>query len=137
MSAMEKVAWTELVVSLVVSALVVALFPWLGMVSLSAFALMALITLSGLLLRRRGNEVVVDERDRDIERRAIRIAASVSWMCLLGGLIISCMWSAYVRNNAVPTSILSWLVWTQFPIIYGIKGFMSIYAYRRESHYAA
>ncbi len=72
MNAMEKVAWTELLVSLLAVVVVSCLVPWLGNGATSAFALLALVVLGAVFLRRRGAAVVVDERDRQIARTATR-----------------------------------------------------------------
>ena len=66
MNAMEKVAWTELIVSVLTVVVVTCLYPWLGNQATSTFALLALSTLGAVFLRRRGAAVVVDERDREI-----------------------------------------------------------------------
>ena len=70
MNAMEKVARTELVGLGRAVALATALIPWLGTASAAAFGLLGLLGLTIVFVRRRGNQVVVDERDREIDRRA-------------------------------------------------------------------
>jgi hypothetical protein len=129
MNAMEKVAWTELSVSLGVSAFVLLLAPWLGSAASAGFALMALIALSALFLREKGR-VVVDERDRWIERTAQRFAFSAAWMTLFFSLILLVVWSSTSGAHVVSTRLLNWLVWSQFPILYGVKGLTAVVLYR-------
>ena len=132
MNAMEKVAWTELVVS--VSAVTVAtlLFPWLGHRATGGFGLLGLLVLSIVFVRQRGNQVVVDERDREIERRATRIGVGTAWMTLFTALIAATLWANYSHINAVSTRFLIWLIWVQFAICYGTKGLVAVIMYRRQ-----
>jgi hypothetical protein len=132
MNAMQKIAWTELAVSVIAIATVSVLFPWLGARASGAFGLLGLIALSGLFLRGRGNRVLVDERDREIERRATSIGIGAAWQMLFMVLIAATMWSDYTQSHAVPTSFLNWLIWVQFAVCYGAKGLVSLVIYRRQ-----
>jgi hypothetical protein len=137
MNAMEKVAWTELVVSVAATVLASLLIPWLGsQAAASGFALLGLIGLSGALLRRRGNRVVVDERDREIARRATSIGVGTAWMSLFMTLIAATMWSSYTQTHSVSTAFLNWLIWIQFAICYGTQGLVMVVMYRRQQHAA-
>jgi hypothetical protein len=136
MNAMQKVAWTELVAS--VAALVAAslLIPWLGPGATGAFGLLGLIGLSVVFVRRRGDRVVVDERDREIERTATRIGVGAAWMILFTVLIAATFWASYSRTNAVSTVFLNWLIWIQFAICYGLKGLVALVMYRSQERAA-
>ena len=136
MSAMEKVAWWELAVSVAAVAVVALLFPWLGARASGGFGLLGLIALGIFFLRRRGNRVAVDERDREIERRAKAIGVGTAWMTLLTALIAATMWTGFKQANAVSIELLNWLIWVQFPICYGMKGLVAIVMYRRHQHAA-
>jgi len=136
MNAMEKVAWTELVVSVVAVAVVTALIPWLGSAATSGFALMALIVFSGLFLRRRGEQIVIDERDNEIQRKAKYVSVGTAWMTLVTVLIAATMWSSYTRVHAVSTALLNWLIWIQFAVVFGAHGLASVVMYRRHAHAA-
>lgn len=131
MNAMEKVAWTNLLVSagaVVVAALAV---PWLGAGASGFFALLALIPLGALFLRQRGSQVIVDERDREIDRKAGAFAVAASWMLLLFGLIAVSMWGSQMPDHAVPTAVLTWLIWIQCATCFGMRGLAAIVLYRR------
>ncbi len=132
MSAMEKVAWTEVVVSVAAVITVAVLYPWLGHRATGGFGLLGLLALSVVFVRRRGERVVVDERDREIERRSAKIGVETAWMTLFIALIAVTMWSSYSRADAVATRLLYWLIWAQFAICYGVKGLAAIVLYRRR-----
>jgi hypothetical protein len=137
MNAMEKVAWTELIVSVVAVIAASLLVPWIGPeAAVSGFALLALIALSGLYLRRRGDRVVIDERDREIARRATGIGVGTAWMTLFMALIAATLWSSQSQTHAVSTVFLNWLIWVQGAICYGTQGLVAIVMYRRQRHAA-
>ena len=136
MSAMEKVAWTELLVSLAAVLVVTALTPWLGSAATAGFAVVGLIVFSALFLRKRGRQIVVDERDREIARKAKDISVGISWMTLVTVLAIAGTWSTVNGDHAVSTVLLNWLIWSQFVIVYAIHGLVSIVMYRRPPHAA-
>ncbi|MES2792977.1 MAG: DUF2178 domain-containing protein [Planctomycetota bacterium] len=132
MNAMEKVAWTELVVCVTAVTAVTLLLPWVGDSAITGFALLGLMVFGALFIRRRDNRVVVDERDREIERKATSIGVSSAWMTLFLVLIAATTWSGYSHIDAVPIRFLNWLIWIQFAICYGIKGLAAILMYRRQ-----
>jgi hypothetical protein len=131
MNAMEKVAWTNLLVSAAAAVLVTAMAPWLGASATGFFALLALIPLSAVFLRQQGARVVVDERDREIDRRAGQFAVSASWMSLLVGLIGVAIWGGTTPDHAVPTAVLNWLIWIQAATCFGMRGLAAVVLYRR------
>jgi len=132
MNAMEKVAWTEVLVSVAAVATVTALFPWLGHGAVGGFGLLGLLALGGVFVRRRGDRVVVDERDREIERSSTTIGVLAAWMSLFTSLIVVTMWANYSLANVVATGILNWLIWIQFAICYAVKGLVAVVMYRRR-----
>ncbi len=131
MNAMEKVAWTNLIVSAGAVVVATATAPWLGAAATSFFALLALTPLGMVFLRQRGSRVVVDERDREIDRQAGRFAVATSWMLLVMVLIAVTMWGSYTQEHAVPTAVLNWLIWIQFAMCFGMRGLAAIVLYRR------
>ena len=133
MTAMEKVAWTELLVSVTTIVIATALIPWLGNGATGAFGLLGLLVCGLWFVKRRGNSVVIDERDREIERRSTRRGIEVAWMMLFLALIAIVLWSSYANEGVVATWMLTWLVWLQFAVCYSVKGFVSVLAYRRQS----
>jgi hypothetical protein len=136
MNAMEKVAWTELVVSVVAVIIVTSLTPLLGSAATAGFACLALIAFSGLFLRQRGMQTVIDERDREIARKAKYISVGTAWMTLVIVLLAATTWSIHRGDHAVSTVLLNWLIWMQFAIVYGTHGLVSIVMYRSQRHAA-
>lgn len=136
MNAMEKVAWTELLTALVATTTALALVPWMGSRATTAFALLALVAVGFYWTRKRGGRVTVDERDREIARRATAISVGAAWMVLLMAVATAGMWANYRGTYTVSTTLLNWLVWTQFALCYGLHGLVSIILYRRQPHAA-
>ena len=132
MNAMEKVAWTELAVSVTTVIVVASLVPWLGQGAVGAFGLLGLLGLCGLYTRRRGHQVVVDERDIEIQRSATALGFGTAWMTLYGTLLAATLWAAYNHVDTVSIWFLNWLIWLQFALVYGIKGLVAIILYRRR-----
>jgi hypothetical protein len=136
MSALEKVAWTEIVVSLAAIVLAAVLIPWLGPAATGAFALLGLLGFTAIFIRRRGTPVVVDERDREIERHATRMGIAVAWMMLFTVLIAASLSANYAQTYAVSTEFLNWLIWLQFAICYATKGLTAVAMYRSQQRAA-
>ena len=132
MNAMEKVAWTELIVSAAAVAAAAALIPWLGNRASSAFGLLGLVVCSLWFLRKRGPGVVVDERDREIERRATKLGVEAAWMTMFLTLIVLGMWAQFYNEGVVAARYLTWLTWIQFAICYGVKGLVGVMSYRSQ-----
>jgi cytochrome bd-type quinol oxidase subunit 2 len=129
---MEKVAWVEMIISVAAVTAATALFPWLGDGATGAFGLLGLLGFTIVLVRRRGNQVVVDERDREIEARATKFGIWAAWMTLFLSLIAATMWASYSQTNAISTGFLTWLIWIQFAICYGVRGTVAVLMYRRQ-----
>lgn len=136
MNAMEKVAWTELIVSAGTALLVTLCFPWLGHGALGAFGFMGFVACGMFFLRKKGTAVVIDERDREIERVATRRGIEVAWMTTFLTLIAVVMWTAFTGGESVSLLFLNWLIWIQFAICYAVKGFVGVMAYRGQSRAA-
>jgi hypothetical protein len=136
MTAMEKVAWIELLVSAAAVAAAGALIPWMGDGASGAFGLLGLLGCSIWLLRKRGPSVVVDERDHEIERRATTVGVETAWMTTSLTLIVLVLWSNLNGEGIVTTRVLNWLIWIQFAICFGVKGLVGVMSYRRQ-HRAA
>jgi len=132
MTAMEKVAWTELSVCVLTVVMVTALYPWLGNSASGAFGFLGFIACGIFFLRGRGKTVVIDERDREIEQLATRRGIETAWMVLFMTLIAIVLWSSFANDEVVPTGLLSWLIWVQFAICYGVKGFVAVRFYRSQ-----
>ncbi|QDV76870.1 DUF2178 domain-containing protein [Botrimarina mediterranea] len=133
MTATEKSAWTELIVVAIATIGVGCLLPWLGNRATGMFGFLGFLPLSMLWLRRRGGEVVVDERDQRIQQVASHLGMSAAWMVTFLVLIGFVFWSSQFNEGVVPTIWLTWLVWIQFAVCYGAHAIVYIVAYRRLS----
>ncbi len=129
MNAVEKVAWTELIVSVMATLVVMVLYPWMGNAALGGFGLLGLLGITPLFLRRRGNQVVRDERDLEIEKLASWFGFGTAWILLMLSMTAITLW--YMRQERdVPTSLLSALLWGQFALCYAVKGGTALIQYR-------
>jgi uncharacterized membrane protein len=135
MNAVEKVAWTELTVSILAVIVALALYPWLGQGALAGFGLLGLLGITPLFLRRRGNQVVRDERDVEIEKVSSWFGFGTTWIVMLLSLVAVTLWHAHLQRD-VPTGLLSALIWIQFALCYAIKGAASLIQYRGISRAA-
>ena len=133
MAAMEKVAWTELLVSVVAVIVASALYPWLGSEAHVGFAVLGFLLCGLWFMKRRGQKVVADERDRTIERRATQLGVEAAWMTTFLALIGIVLWTSYFADGLVATRLLTWLIWVQFAICYSVKGCVGVFTYRRQS----
>ncbi len=129
MNALQKVAWTELIVSGVAFAVVLALYPWLGERAISAFALLGFLAIGLLFKVRRGDRIVSDERDRRIELLAKSWGFGTGWTLMVLSLIAIAMWHGY-HKQAIPVKPIIALIWIQFAVCYAVKGVASLYFYR-------
>ena len=135
MNAVEKVAWTELTVSVAASVVVLALYPWMGQAAMGGFGLLGLLGITPLFLRKRGNQVVRDERDVEIENRSSWFGFGTAWVVMMMSLVAVTMWHSHQQRD-VSTGLLSALIWTQFALCYSIKGATTLIQYRGTSRAA-
>lgn len=136
MSASEKAAWLQLIVCVEAIVVVIILFPWLGHRAIAGFSLLALVAVSAVYFRRGGNRVLVDERDREIERQANRMAVETTWLGLITVLAVAAAWSSYSDVHSVSARFLNGLIWVQFVAYFGTKALATVGLYRSHRHAA-
>lgn len=134
MNALEKVAWTELLVSAIAITLVTILYPWLGNKAQAGFGVLGLLGCTFWFVRHRKQKLLIDERDRAIERRATELGIGIAWQVMFLSLICIVIWAGYYNDKIIPTNLLSWIIWIQFSICYGVKGFTAVLMYRKQNH---
>ncbi len=132
MSAMEKLAGTQLVVAALTIVAVTVALPWMGSASIGFFSLLALIPVGLIFLRRDGGRVVVDERDREIDKRATSLGIAAAWSVLFGALLAATLWANFTHADVVGTVFLTWLISVQAAILWGVKGLVAVVLYRRQ-----
>lgn len=115
MSAIQKQAWFHLaVIGVTVVAVAVAL-PWLGPGAQGFLGLLGVLPLGMMFLRRRGGDVVTDERDAAIHQQAARIGFAVVWVVLIAGAMSA--WGVYGDGGAVPVPVVMLAVWVAFMVL--------------------
>ena len=128
----EKRAWFELGVILITLAVYFA-FIWyvrLDSVSLAVFALTGFLGFRRY--KRRPGEVTYDERDRQIERRAL-----LSSLCVFYVLMMIFSVAAGITNGwdkSVPIWIAVQVFWAVSLVIWAIRALIIIMLYRRSAH---
>ncbi len=136
MSALEKVAWTEALVSLAALILVSVLIPFTGHHAASAFAVLGIVILSFWFIRKRGHTVIIDERDLEIAQKARQQGSEAAWGFLVLALIAIQIVPWSTHEAVFNKTTLNWLIWAQFAIFVGVKGIVGITLYRRQHHAA-
>lgn len=134
MSAMEKVAWTEFLISLTAAGLAAAAVPWIGNAALGFFGLLGFVVAGAWFLRGGRDKVLVDERDREIDRRSIFLGVLAAWLTLFIGLFTVVMWNGGEPGTKVSITPLLWLLWVQVAVSFGVKGATAILSYRGQRH---
>ena len=129
MNALQKVAWIELIVAIVASVVVLGAIPLLGERSTDLYGLLAIVAvIYPFLMRPKGGEIVKDERDNEIAKRAEYWGGSTAWMFFVISMIVISMWH---NTQDVPTKYLFALIWIQFAVYIGVKGATALVFYRR------
>jgi hypothetical protein len=104
MNASQKFAWYTLAVVALTVVSVLLLIPLLGPGAQGAFGLLGLLGFTPLFFRRRGDEVVQDERDVQIRQRSLTIAYSVFWVLFVLGSMTAP--AVYGWSGSVPVSMV-------------------------------
>lgn len=134
-AALEKVAWLELLVSTTTIIVVMILLPFLGHGASSGFALLGAVVFAYWFVRKRRTKMIVDERDLEIELHSVKRGVEAAWMFLLLGLIIIVLLpQSGDQNEFVTKTTLNWLIWIQFAIYIGVKGFVGVISYRKQAY---
>lgn len=117
MCATQKFAWYNLVVVGVALASALLLVPVLGQGALGCFGLLGFLGLGPLFLRRKPGVVVVDERDRLIQRRSWIVAYALFWVVfVLAAVVLSA--AVYGFDGAVPVQVVQSSVFVGFMFLY-------------------
>ena len=133
-TAMEKVAWTEFLVSATAITLVLILLPFLGDRSTAAFGFLGFAGFSVWFVRERKKKLIIDERDVEIERNATKRGVESAWMFLVLALIVLVLSGGSGEHPGfIAKGTLNWLVWIQFAIYLGVKGLVAVISYRRQA----
>jgi hypothetical protein len=127
MTATQKQAWFNLGVVAVTVVTVLALIPLIGRGALGGFGLLGALGFSPLFFCHHGRDVVDDERDRAIRRKALIVAHLVFWLSFVG----ACMSlpAFYGWNGSVPVMMLQWSVFGAFAMLTGVMSVATLVMY--------
>ncbi len=131
MSAVQRNAWFNLVVVLVAVALVVGLRVLMGWPrAIAGFGTLGLLGFGPLFYRRRGAEVVADERDASIQRRSLVLGYTLFWLAFVAACVSLPM--VYGEKGCVPVWLVMSSVWWGLAIVYGVAAAATLVQYGRE-----
>lgn len=129
MTAVQKQAWFNLAVVAVTMIAFLCLLPVLGMKAQGAFGLLGLLAAGVLFFRKRGGQVVTDERDQWIVRRSAIVAYSILWIVFVLACVVVPFFYGY--DGAVPVSVIVTACWVAFMLLYLIASISILIHYRR------
>jgi hypothetical protein len=82
-----------------------------------------------LFFRRKGGEVVEDERDWAIRRRSVLIAYSVFWLAFVAACVS--LPAVYGWKGSVPVAVVQSSVWCGLILVVGVMSVATLVQYRR------
>ena len=135
MNALQKVAWVELIVSLVAVATALALYPWFGDHAAGAIWILGLLGICPLIMLQEKGEVVSDERDRAIELRSTYWGQGAAWLLLSLSILAVGMWHSWIGQE-VPAKYVIALVYIHLAVYFAVKGAYSLVCYGRSERAA-
>lgn len=119
MSAMQKFAWFNLIVIALTLVVVLASLPFLGKGALGGFGFLGFLGLGALFLRKKAGQVVADERDQLIQRRAWVLAQTAVWVAfVLAAALLSPL--IYGAEGAIPVRIVQIGVYCALMFLYAL-----------------
>ncbi|HEY2154825.1 MAG TPA: hypothetical protein VGH33_04300 [Isosphaeraceae bacterium] len=131
MSAAQRNAWFNLVVVLVSVALVIGLSVLVGWPkAIGGFGTLGLLGFGVLFYRRRGAQVVMDERDVSIQRRSIVLGYAVFWLAFVAACVSLPV--VYGERGCVPVWMVASAVWWGVAIVYGVAAAATLVQYGSE-----
>jgi hypothetical protein len=124
----QKQAWFILAVLALTTVVVVGLTPLMGYGAMGGFGILGLTGLAPLFYRRKAGGVVIDERDVQIQRRAVVTAYTVFWLVFVAaGVLVP-----FVYPESVPSRLVALGVWVAFMLFLGVLSVATLVLYGRE-----
>ncbi|HEX3727968.1 MAG TPA: hypothetical protein VHV08_17070 [Pirellulales bacterium] len=133
MTSAQKHAWFNLVVVLLTAITVLSLYPWLGERAYGGFGLLGFCGFAALFHWRRRGQVVSDERDALINRRANLWAYTVLWVVFVAAVMLA----PRIFGDSVPTRVIETSVWIAFMLMLGVQSIAALIQYGRTPTNAA
>jgi hypothetical protein len=135
MTATQKHAWFNLAVVVVAAVAVLALTPVAGARAQGAFGMLGLLALGPLCMRRKQGEVIVDERDRTIGRRAGTIAYAAFWLAFVAACVS--LPFLYGWGGSVPVVVVHSAVWWAWILLVAARSVATLILYQLRDADAA
>jgi hypothetical protein len=125
----QKQAWFFLAVLGLTTVVVVALIPFRGYGATGGFGFLGLTGLGPLFYRRKGERVVTDERDVQIQRRATLVAYTIFWLAFIAAGVLA----PFVYPECVPSRLVAASVWVAFMLFLAVLSVATLILYAREN----
>jgi hypothetical protein len=119
MTATQRFAWFNLAVIGLTLAVVLLLLAFIGKGALGGFGILGLIGFGPVFFRRRQGQIVADERDQQIQRRAWIIGYAVFWVLfVLTAVLVAPL--VYGQEGSVPVWAVQMSVFAGFMTVYAV-----------------
>ncbi len=125
----QKEALFNLVIVTLTLAMVLALYPFLGRRAAGGFGMLGFLGFGPLFYWRHRGQVIADERDQLIRRRATIFAYTVFWLAFVASSMLA--WAVYGGNGAVPVPVLMNAVWVGLMLVIGMHAIATLVQYGR------
>ena len=132
MSAMQRFAWFNLAIIAFTLVAVFSLLPLLGKGALGGFGFLGFLGFSPFFFRKKPGQVLIDERDQQIQRRSFVLAYSVCWVVfVLAAVYLSA--AVYGPDGAVPVLVVQYSVFCGFMLMQAVGAIAILVQYGRGS----
>lgn len=125
----QREALFNLVVVVLALATVLVLYPFLGRGAAGGFGMLGLLGLGPLFFWRRRGQVLADERDQLIRRRATILAYTIFWLAFVASAMLTLAW--YGGDGAVPVLVVMNAVWCGLMLFVGTHAIATLAQYGR------
>jgi len=127
-SATQKSAWFNLAVVALTLVTVLSLLPALGKGAIGGFGFLGLLGFGMLFFRKKRGQVVTDERDRLIQRRAWVVAYASFWVAyVLAAVVLSP--AVYGDDGGVPVWVVQSSVFCGVMLVYAVGSVATLVQY--------
>ena len=138
MSVQERRAWFVLAVAVaaLILCLVLGVLLGYGLVVFGGLSVLALAAGTGLIAWReqRAGRVVMDERDREIERTASMATGAVFWVLFVAAAVTPSLVLGPHAVMRVPTAVFPQAMFVAAWVVLLVRSLVTIVLYRREGH---
>lgn len=131
MNHLQKMAWFNLAIITLAVAAYLILLPLIGpMRALSGFAFLGILGFSVLFVNKRKNEVIADERDKEIGYKSTLAGYTVFWLYYVSATVII----PFTRDfKDIPVYLWFGVLWFGFIIIMAVRSVTTLVLYRADT----